>query len=210
MNVSTDYLVHSPGLCVSCEGLVSSQGCLGGGVGGQMLSTGGDNIGGLGGDNGAVRVSHEAGGEGVDADRVDGTTGSGVSDLGGVNLGGVGGDDGAVVVGDQTVMGGNGVGVGVGVAHEAEVGGPGGGDLEGVSGHHGAVRVGDQGLGGGHSDTGGENLQRNEDEQSDMNKVLINRKRKCVSTGTLNSFITKNFMLMRIECFALEFKLNWV
>ena len=121
-----------------------------------MLGTGGNNISGLSGDNGAIRVSNEAGGEGIDTDGVDSPSGSGVGDLGGVDLGGVSGDDSTVVVSDQAVRGVH--GVGVGVADKAEVGGPGGGDLEGVSGHHGAVGVGDQGLGGAQGDTGGENL----------------------------------------------------
>ena len=121
-----------------------------------MLGTGGDNISGLSGDNSAIGVSHEAGGEGIDTDGVDSTSGSGVGDLGGVDLGGVGGDDSAVVVSDKAVGGVH--GVGVRIADKAEMSGPGGGDLEGVSGHHGAVRVGDQGLGGAQGDTGGENL----------------------------------------------------
>ena len=125
-------------------------------MGGKVGGTGGDNISGLSRDNSAVGVGNESGVKGIDTDRVDGTSGSGVGDLGGVDLGGVSGHDGAVVVGDQTVGGVH--GVGVGVANKAEVGGPGGGDLQGVGGDHGAVRVGDQGLGGGQGDTGGENL----------------------------------------------------
>ena len=122
-----------------------------------MLGTGGNNISGLSGDNGAIGVSHEAGGEdAVHTHGVDSASGSGVGDLGGVDLGGVSGDDSAVVVSDQAVGGVH--GVGVGVADKAEVSGPGCGDLEGVSGHHGAVGVGDQGLGGAQGDTGGENL----------------------------------------------------
>ena len=128
-----------------------------------MLGTGSDNISGLQGDNSAVRVSHEAGGdEAIDTIGVDSTASSGVGDLGGVDLGGIGGDDGAVVVSDQTVRGIGGVGVGVDIiADKAKVGGTGGGDLKGVGGDHSAVGVGDQGLSGAQGDTGGENLREN-------------------------------------------------
>merc|ERR1719232_2150240 len=128
----------------------------------MVLGTGLDNISGLSRDNSTVGVGDESGVKGIDTDRVDSTSGSGVGDLGGIDLGGVSGNDGAVVVGDQTVGGVH--GVGVGVADQAEVGGPGGGNLQSVGRDHGAVRVGDQGLGGAQGDTGGENQKLHVDE----------------------------------------------
>ena len=127
-------------------------------MGGEVLGPGGHNIGGLGGDHGAVGVRHEAG-QAVVAHGPDHATGRGEGYLGGVHVGGVSRHHGAVGVGHEAVVG---VGVGVSVGHgqhvSGEVRGAGGLHLQRVGGHHGAVGVGDQGLGGAQGDTGGENL----------------------------------------------------
>ena len=147
-----------------------------------MLGPGGDNIGGLGGDHGAVRVGNQAGvGEsgnvgvasvGHGTHGVDHSTGGGELGLGGGHGRLIDGDHGAVGVGDQAsegVAGGVGVGEpGVGVAsvgHGVD-GAPGRGegslgglDLRGVDGGDGAVGVGHQ-LGGGDGHAGSKNLAR--------------------------------------------------
>ena len=151
-----------------------------------MLLSGGNNVGGLGGDNGAIGVGDESGvgesgigvtsgvgessGIGDTSDRVDHTSGSSELGLGGGDSGLIDGDNSAVGVSDQTsvgVAGGVGVGkasgVGNGGDHRVDgatgrgEGSLGGLDLQGVDGDHGTVGVTHQ-LGGGSSDTGSENL----------------------------------------------------
>merc|ERR1712024_225210 len=136
-------------------------------MGGQVLGSGSLHISGLHGDNGAVRVGNETGGEGVSvvSDRVDGTSSSSMGNLGGVHLSSVSGDDGSVGMSDQGPGDSDSVGVRVGVAsighrvHQttsSSVGQLGSGNLGGVSGNLGSVGVGDK-LGAADSGPGGEN-----------------------------------------------------
>jgi len=155
-------------------------------VGGEVCLPGGDEVGGLGGDHGAVGVGDQAGessvhrdhavvvgvgvsrgvsvGVGGDLRRVHGTTSGGVGNLGGVHLRGVDGHHGTVGVSDQASEVGvaSSVSVGVDRVHGTaggKVGQLGGVHLRGVHGHHGAVGVGHQ-LGGGEGHAGRENLVR--------------------------------------------------
>ena len=161
--------------------------CSGGGMGGQVLSAGGDHISGLQGDDGAVGVGNQAGvGHGTSGGEVVQTVGGKVLSLGGGDSGLIDRDDGAVGVGHQTAVAvgvgvstvggigvstaigvgpgvgtsvGVGISTGVGQAVGGQVGGAGSGHGGLVSGHNGAVGVGDQ-LGRGDSHAGSENLRK--------------------------------------------------
>ena len=79
------------------------------GVSGQVLGTGSDNIGGLGGDDGTVGVSDKSSiGQtgGVGYGGVDSSVGGEMLKLGSNNSGLVGGDNGAVGVGNQATVSG--------------------------------------------------------------------------------------------------------
>ena len=139
-------------------------------MGSQVLGSGGLNISGLHGDNGAIGVGNQTSGEGITvvSDGVDGTSSSSMGDLGGVNLSSVSGDDGSVGMSDQGPGNSDSVGVRVGVAsighrvHQttsSSVGQLGSGNLGGVSGNLSSVGVGDQGLGRASGDNSGENLK---------------------------------------------------
>ena len=157
-------------------------------MGSKVLLSGGDKVGGLDGDNGAIGVGDESGvgesgigvgeassvgvssGIGDTSGRVDHTSGSSELGLGSGDSGLIDGDNSAVGVGNQTVgvAGCVGVGEASGVGHGGDhgvdgttssgEGSLGGLDLQGVDGDHGAVGVSHQ-LGGGSSDTGSKNLE---------------------------------------------------
>ena len=138
---------------------------LGAGKSSKVGLPGGDNIGGLSGDDGTVGVGDQAVvdvGVGHGSHRVDSTSGGSVGSPGGDNVRRVGRDDGTVGVADKRSssvdnrsMGntGNGVDDTSGVVE----GGLGSGHGGGVGGNHGAVGVTHQ-LGGGESHAGREDL----------------------------------------------------
>ena len=140
---------------------------LGAGKSSKVGLPGGDDIGGLSGDDGTVGVGDQAVvdvGVGHGSHRVDSTSGSSVGSPGGDNIRGVGGDDGTVGVADKRSssvdnrsMGntGNGVDDTSGVVE----GGLGSGHGGGVGGNHGAVGVTHQ-LGRGESHAGREDLRK--------------------------------------------------
>ena len=128
---------------------------------------GGDDIGGLSGDDGTVGVGDQAVvdvGVGNGSHGVDSTSGSSVGSPGGNNVRGVGGDDGAVGVADKRSGGvdnrsvGN-TGNGVDDTSSVVEGSLGSGDGRGVGGDHGTVGVTHQ-LGGGDGHAGRENLEK--------------------------------------------------
>ena len=138
---------------------------LGAGKSSKVGLPGGDDIGGLSGDDGTVGVGDQAVvdvGVGHGSHRVDSTSGSSVGSPGGDNVRGVGGDDGTVGVADKRSGGvdnrsvgntGNGVDDTSGVVE----GGLGSGHGGGVGRNHGAVGVTHQ-LGRGESHAGREDL----------------------------------------------------
>ena len=159
-------------------------------MGSEVLLSGGHNIGGLSGDNGAIGVGDKSGvgesgigvgkassvgessGIGDTSDRVDHTSGSSEVGLGSGDSGLIDGDNSAVGVSNQTsvgVAGGIGVGKASGVGHRGDhrvdgATGSGEGSLGGLDLQGVSGDHGTVGvthqLGGGGGDTGSENLRQ--------------------------------------------------